>query len=93
MTNVKKLLKTLVFLCLTVVLVSSFFVTPAEARNRTGSHRVGGTNSHGKGSHYVGGHFADQIEQLISADVKIFGMPTCHNFEMTKPLKCQESLP
>ena len=23
--------------------------------NRRGSHRVGGTNSHGKGSHYVGG--------------------------------------
>lgn len=27
----------------------------AEARGRRGSHRVGGTNSHGKGSHYVGG--------------------------------------
>jgi hypothetical protein len=24
--------------------------------NRKGSHRTGGTNSHGKGSHYVGGH-------------------------------------
>jgi hypothetical protein len=28
----------------------------ADARGRTGSHRVGGYNSHGKGSHYVGGH-------------------------------------
>lgn len=28
----------------------------AEARGRTGSHRVGGHSSHGKGSHYVGGH-------------------------------------
>lgn len=27
----------------------------SEAANRTGSHRVGGTNSHGKHSHYVGG--------------------------------------
>ena len=27
----------------------------AEARGRTGSHRVGGYNSHGKGSHYSGG--------------------------------------
>ena len=25
------------------------------AKGRTGSHRVGGTNSHGKRSHYVGG--------------------------------------
>jgi hypothetical protein len=28
----------------------------SEASNRKGSHRVGGTNSHGKHSHYVGGH-------------------------------------
>ncbi|GAB3357967.1 MULTISPECIES: hypothetical protein [Giesbergeria] len=28
----------------------------AGAANRKGSHRVGGTNSHGKGSHYIGGH-------------------------------------
>ena len=28
----------------------------AGAANRKGSHRVGGTNSHGKGSHYVGGY-------------------------------------
>lgn len=27
----------------------------ADARGRTGSHRVGGYNSHGKGSHYIGG--------------------------------------
>lgn len=34
-----------------IVSVASF-----EAKGRTGSHRVGGTNSHGKGSHYKGGH-------------------------------------
>jgi hypothetical protein len=28
----------------------------AEASGRTGSHRYGGYNSHGKGSHYYGGH-------------------------------------
>jgi hypothetical protein len=28
----------------------------ADARGRTGSHRVGGYTSHGKGSHYIGGH-------------------------------------
>ena len=40
------------------VLVLALFVvsTAAEARGRRGSHRVGGTNSHGKGSHYVGGY-------------------------------------
>ena len=27
----------------------------ADARGRTGSHRSGGYNSHGKGSHYNGG--------------------------------------
>jgi len=37
----------------TVAIVS--FSLQAEAANRKGSHRVGGTNSHGKGSHYVGG--------------------------------------
>jgi hypothetical protein len=31
-------------------------VADADARGRTGSHRVGGYTSHGKGSHYVGGH-------------------------------------
>ena len=43
-----------------IFIVSSFifnavFVYDVEARNRKGSHRVGGYNSHGKGSHYVGG--------------------------------------
>ena len=39
-----------------LILVALTFVsTVAEARGRRGSHRVGGTNSHGKGSHYVGG--------------------------------------
>lgn len=27
-----------------------------SAANRKGSHRVGGTNGHGKGSHYIGGY-------------------------------------
>jgi hypothetical protein len=47
--DMKKIL-TLVLLAL----LSLSFI--AEAANRKGSHRVGGTNSHGKGSHYVGGH-------------------------------------
>ena len=34
--------------------VASFVQLPA-VKGRTGSHRVGGYNSHGKGSHYVGG--------------------------------------
>ena len=32
------------------------FATIADARGRTGSHRYGGYNSHGKGGHYYGGH-------------------------------------
>jgi len=38
------------------VAVGIAFVGEACAKGRTGSHRVGGTNSHGKGSHYVGGY-------------------------------------
>jgi hypothetical protein len=37
---------------LVIVAVTS---SVADAANRKGSHRVGGTNSHGKHSHYVGG--------------------------------------
>jgi hypothetical protein len=42
------------------VLATAFFaivllVADADARGRTGSHRVGGYTSHGKGSHYFGG--------------------------------------
>ena len=47
--NIKNLLS---FLCILLVLLSSL----SEAANRKGSHRVGGTNSHGKHSHYIGGH-------------------------------------
>jgi len=47
-------MKTIISIVCIFVLASSI----AEAANRTGSHRVGGTNSHGKGSHYVGGHNA-----------------------------------
>lgn len=35
--------------------LATVLATAVEARGRSGSHRVGGTNSHGKGSHYVGG--------------------------------------
>lgn len=42
---------------LAVAALTVLAVAPSvEARGRLGSHRVGGTNSHGKGSHYVGGH-------------------------------------
>lgn len=34
---------------------ASVLATAAGARGRSGSHRVGGYNGHGKGSHYVGG--------------------------------------
>ncbi len=43
-------------IALSMVLLSA----SAEAGGRKGSHRVGGTNSHGKGSHYVGGHSTAQ---------------------------------
>jgi hypothetical protein len=35
--------------------LASVIATAADARGRSGSHRVGGYSSHGKGSHYVGG--------------------------------------
>jgi hypothetical protein len=41
--------------CLTFFFVSFISVEHSDAKGRTGSHRTGGTNSHGKGSHYVGG--------------------------------------
>ncbi len=34
---------------------SSSFLELPQTRNRKGSHRVGGRNSHGKGSRYKGG--------------------------------------
>ncbi len=39
-----------------LITLTLVFSSIGEAANRKGSHRVGGTNSHGKGSHYVGGH-------------------------------------
>lgn len=36
--------------------MSTLVINTADARGRSGSHRVGGSNSHGKGSHYYGGH-------------------------------------
>lgn len=42
---------------LMIVVLGSLIAAPAaEARGRTGSHRVGGYTSHGKGSHYYGGY-------------------------------------
>ena len=38
-----------------MVATSSSFLQLPQTRNRSGSHRVGGRNSHGKGSHYKGG--------------------------------------
>jgi len=38
-----------------IVATSSSFIQLPQTRNRSGSHRVGGRNSHGKGSHYKGG--------------------------------------
>lgn len=43
-------------LFLTALAVAATTIDSADARGRTGSHRVGGYGSHGKGSHYVGGH-------------------------------------
>jgi hypothetical protein len=34
---------------------TSSYIELPQTRNRKGSHRVGGRNSHGKGSHYRGG--------------------------------------
>lgn len=43
-------------IALVIALISSLALSAiAEARGRTGSHRSGGYNSHGKGSHYYGG--------------------------------------
>ena len=47
--------RNLAVLALGALFLSSFVLDAADARGRTGSHRVGGYNSHGKGSHYVGG--------------------------------------
>ena len=46
--------KTIAVLAATLAF-ASVLATAADARGRTGSHRVGGYNSHGKGSHYYGG--------------------------------------
>ncbi|MEA2838734.1 MAG: hypothetical protein QOF41_64 [Methylobacteriaceae bacterium] len=38
-----------------LLVLSVIAASVADARGRTGSHRYGGYNSHGKGSHYYGG--------------------------------------
>lgn len=83
------LLKKVLLICLAALLVSSLFVTPAEAANRKGSHRVGGTNSHGKGSHYVGGHFIEQVEISTTSGVKSNGFPSCINYAVKKNSDCR----
>ncbi len=82
-------LKKVLLIGLAALLVSSLFVTPAEAANRKGSHRVGGTNSHGKGSHYVGGHFIEQIDISTTSGVKSNGFPSCINYEVKNSLNCR----
>ncbi len=84
-----KFLKKVLLIGLAALLVSSLFITPAEAANRTGSHRVGGTNSHGKGSHYAGGHFIEQIDISTNSDFKIKGFPSCINYGVRKSLDCR----
>lgn len=88
-----QLIKKLLFVCLVSLFVSVLYLTPAEAANRQGSHRVGGTNSHGKGSHYVGGHFIEQIDSLTTSKLRNYSMPSCTSPSLTKQLKCQEYLP
>jgi hypothetical protein len=82
-------LKKVLLIGLATLLISSLFMTPAEAANRTGSHRVGGTNSHGKGSHYAGGHFIEQIDISTTSDFKLKGFPSCINYEVKKSLYCK----
>lgn len=82
-------LKKVLVIGFVALLVSSLFVTSAEAANRKGSHRVGGTNSHGKGSHYVGGHFIEQIDISTASGVKSSGFPSCINYEVKKSLDCR----
>jgi hypothetical protein len=43
-------------LAFAIVALATITLDFADARGRTGSHRAGGYNSHGKGSHYYGGH-------------------------------------
>ena len=82
-------LKKVLLIGLAALLVSSLFITPAEAANRTGSHRVGGTNSHGKGSHYAGGHFIEKIDISTTSNFKIKGFPSCINYEVRRSLDCR----
>jgi len=50
------MLKSLLVAFVALFVGSLVLSSVADARGRTGSHRVGGYNSHGKGSHYYGGH-------------------------------------
>ncbi|MBU3887637.1 hypothetical protein [Methylosinus sp. KRF6] len=42
-------------LAIATLAISAAIIDTADARGRSGSHRYGGYNSHGKGSHYYGG--------------------------------------
>lgn len=48
-------MKKLCALVAAALAISTVLASVADARGRSGSHRVGGHSSHGKGSHYVGG--------------------------------------
>ncbi len=50
-----KYLKNFLVICVAFLFILCVAVTPSDAANRKGSHRVGGTNGHGKGGHYEGG--------------------------------------
>jgi hypothetical protein len=48
-------MKQLLALAIAIAALGVVTLDFADARGRTGSHRSGGYNSHGKGSHYYGG--------------------------------------
>ena len=61
--------KNIVTVCFAFLFVFCVFVSPSYAANRQGSHRVGGTTSHGKGSHYSGGHFIEQVSSNVTKPI------------------------
>lgn len=54
-------MKKLIAVLLLGAVIGGLSVSVAEARGRTGSHRVGGYTSHGKGSHYIGGYVSAPV--------------------------------
>ena len=69
----KKLMQVLIV----AIILSMFLFSIADAKGRTGSKRVGGTNSHGKGSIYVGGRkFRRERWPNADAPQTLFKLPT-----------------